>query len=109
MKLRIYLSSLGVAVAIPVLALAHGNEEHLRGVLKSKDASSLVITTSAGEARVDTDANTRFEAAGKPASAEDAHVGQRVVVHASKHDGALRATRVQLGVMEAGGPKGQKP
>jgi hypothetical protein len=98
-----------IAIALPLVVLAHGKEEHIRGVLKSKDVSALVVTTSTGEARVEADANTRFEAAGKPATADDAHPGQRVVVHASKHDGTLRATRVQLGAMESEPQKGQKP
>lgn len=107
MKLRVLLFS--IAIALPLVVLAHGKEEHLRGVLKSKDGSTFVVTTSTGEARIEVDANTHFETAGKPATADDAHTGQRVVVHASKHDGTLRASRVQLGAMEPDAQKGQKP
>ena len=107
MKLRNLL--LSAALTFPLLALAHGSEEHLKGVLKSKDGSTLIVSTSAGEARVETDATTRFEAEGKPATADSARLGQRVVIHGSKHDGTLRATRVQLGAMEPDAPKGQKP
>ena len=107
MNLRVCL--LFAALALPALTLAHGNEEHVRGVVKSKDGSLLVVTTSTGEARVETDANTRFDEGGKPATANDARVGQRVVIHASRHDGALRATRVQLGSMETDAGKGQEP
>ena len=107
MKLHRWL--LSAALAFPLLARGHGNEEHLRGVLKSKDGSTMVINTSTGESRVEVDANTRFEAAGKPATADDAHTGQRVVVHAAKHHGTLRASRVQLGAMDTDASKGQKP
>ena len=107
MKPRVLLFS--IAIGLPLVSLAHGKEEHIRGVLKSKDGSALVVTTSMGESRLEMDANTRFEAAGKPATADDAHTGQRVVIHASKHDGTLRATRVQLGAMDTDASKGQKP
>ena len=80
-------------------ALAHGADGvHLMGVVKTVDAASLSIETKDGKpATVRLDEETRFEQGGSTATASELQPGERVVVHAKKEAGGLRAQLVKFG------------
>lgn len=75
------LSVIALVLAMSAGALAHGGNDHVRGVVTS--VSSELITVQLADKTTKTlriDAKTEFEAAGKPAHLNVIKVGDRVVI-----------------------------
>lgn len=91
--------------AVPSLVRAHGGMEHVMGTVKSIEASSITVeSTKKKDIVVVTNDKTRYEQSGKPATAKELTVGERVVVHAKKSEAALLAEIVKWG-QPASSPK----
>jgi hypothetical protein len=83
---------------LPILALAHGGEEHVTGtVAKIADASVTVKTTAGKSVDVGFDAKTTYSRAAKPVTRADIKMGDRVVIHAVEVNEKLVAHTVELG------------
>jgi hypothetical protein len=79
---------------------AHGDYEHIRGVVTRLDASSMSVETSAKTAKTLTlGGKTTFQKSGKPATLADLKVGDRVLVEV--HKGTLQADIVRFGLPAA--------
>ena len=87
-------------------ALAHGNEEHVMGVVtKISDDSITVETTAKGRGEKTTTtvvivADTKFTKNDSPATLKDLKVGDRVVIHAAKKGDQLEAHMVRIGALK---------
>jgi hypothetical protein len=88
-----------LSVLVATAAFAHGADGvHLLGVVTAVDAASLSIETKDGEpVSVRLDEKTQFERSGSRATASDLRPGERVVVHAKKEAGGLKAQLVKFG------------
>ncbi len=95
-----------IALAItPMIALAHGGLEHVRGtVAKISDQSVTVTTTTGKTVEVLLDAQTTYARAEKPIQKGDLKVGDRVVIHAAEKGETLTAHTVEVGVSSAKKP-----
>ena len=80
-------------------AMAHGADGvHLMGVVKGIETKSLSLETKDKKAvTVHLDEKTLYEKGGSPATAQELQPGERVVVHAKKESGGLRAELVKFG------------
>ena len=91
----------GFLAALVLLAPAYAHEgmEHVPGMAKAVDDKTITVETAGKkEVVVAFDDKTTFEKGGKPATAKDLAVGEKVVVHAKKGpDGALKAAIVKFG------------
>ena len=87
-----------VTLSLYALAvLAHGGEEHLKGVIIKIDGTSLTLKVEKGETIVVlTDAKTEFKRGDAPASLKDVAVGDKAVIHATEHDEKYHAKVVKL-------------
>jgi len=86
-------------------AIAHGGMEHVLGTITAVTDHTLSVKTTAGpEVQVEFDPETHFLKGETPATAKDVHVGDRVVIHAHKHDNGLHAAEVKIGVKAAAKP-----
>ncbi len=84
---------------LPVLAIAHGGLEHVRGVVAKVSDQSVTVTTAAGKTvEVLLDAQTTYARADKPIQKSDLKVGDRVVIHAAEKGTTLTAHTVEVGV-----------
>jgi Rad3-related DNA helicase len=87
-------------VMVSAVLSAHGDYDHIRGVVTRLDASSMSVETSAKTARTVTlGGKTTFEKSGKPATLADLKVGDRVLVEV--HKGTLQAGIVRFGLPAA--------
>lgn len=69
---------------IPISSLAHGGLPHVTGVVASVSATTIVVTTSAGDKSVPVTSHTLYYKGADqkhPAAAADVKAGLRVVVH----------------------------
>ena len=77
---------------------AHGGQEHLVGVVKAVDASTMTVETKEKTVtKVLIDNSTKFEKSGSEATLKDLTVGERVVIHAVKKGADLVAMVVKFG------------
>jgi Rad3-related DNA helicase len=84
-------------VMVSAVLSAHGDYEHIRGVVTKLDASSMSVETSGKTAKTVTlGGKTTFEKSGKPATLADLKVGDRVIVDV--HKGTLQAGIVRIGL-----------
>src|SRR5713101_2318258 len=98
-----------LALALSVIAFAHGNEKHVMGTVASiSDNSITVETTSKKTATVTVSATTKFQKSGLPAALKDLRVGDKVVIHATGPDEKLVATEVRFGTMTKDNMSGMK-
>lgn len=89
---------LTLAVLLTATAFAHEGGKHFRGSLKSVDATSLTILTTAKETvTLKLLPTTKFVRSGQPATVQDLKAGERVVVHAKQNGTAWEAEQVQFG------------
>ena len=87
------------AFLLTSLAAAHGGMDHVLGTVTAITADTLSVKTTAGPVvQVELDAETHFLKGDTPATAQDIHVGDRVVIHAHKHENSLHAAEVRIGV-----------
>jgi len=86
-------------ILTPVIALAHGGLEHVRGTIAKVSDQSVTVTTSAGKTvEVLLDAQTTYARADQPIQKADLKVGDRVVIHAAEKGTTLTAHTVEVGV-----------
>jgi hypothetical protein len=86
------------------LVLAHGGNEHVRGVVTKISAQSITVQTTPKETRtLVVSQQTTFKQAGKAAHLADLKVGDRVVVDVpeKKNDALL----IQFGAASPAAPK----
>jgi hypothetical protein len=88
---------LGMLLLATTLIWAHGGEKHVMGTVKSTAADSIAVITPKGTVTVQINAQTKFLRDGKPSSAADLKVGDRVVIHAKEDHEKLTATEVKSG------------
>jgi hypothetical protein len=94
-----------LSLLLTTAALAHGGMEHVLGTVSAVSDHSITLKTTSGETReVGVDGSTKFMRGQTSVSLSDVHVGDRVVIHATKHDEKLQASEVQLGAA-----KGKQP
>jgi Domain of unknown function (DUF5666) len=88
-----------IALAItPMIAVAHGGLEHVRGTVAKVSDQSVTVTTTAGKTvEVLLDAQTTYARADKPIQKSDLKVGDRVVIHAAEKGTTLTAHTVEVG------------
>ncbi len=100
---RVLLVALAIVPAItPMIAIAHGGLEHVRGtVAKVSDQSVTVTTTTGKTVEVLLDAQTTYARGDKPIQKADLKVGDRVVIHAAEKGTTLTAHTVEVGISTA--------
>jgi Domain of unknown function (DUF5666) len=92
-------------ILAPVIALAHGGLEHVRGTIAKVSDGSVTVTTAAGKTvEVLLDAQTTYARAEKPIQKTDLKVGDRVVIHAAEKGTTLTAHTVEVGVSSSKKP-----
>jgi Domain of unknown function (DUF5666) len=84
-----------------VVALAHGNEQHVMGTVTAISGNSITVHTT-GKTPKDVTvlvvASTQFMKSGAAASLQDLKVGDRIVIHAKPNaDKKLEASMVDFG------------
>ena len=82
-----------LALAIP--ASAHQGGHDVRGVVSAVSAQQLTVKTGKGSESFVLTPQTEFVKDGAPASAQDVHESDRVVVHARKKGGRMEAIKVE--------------
>jgi hypothetical protein len=101
------LVALGVSLALPGVAAAHGNAVHARGTVKEIAPDHVVVAASGGDRSIALGPGTRILRGTRTVPVEDVHPGERVVVHAEREGDGLRATELRL-APAAGASGGQK-
>ena len=98
-----------LALALSVIAFAHGNEKHVMGTVTSiSDNSITVETTSKKTVTVTLTTATKFQKSGSPAALKDLKVGDKVVIHATGSENKLVASEVRFGTMSKDNMPGMK-
>ena len=98
-------------------AFAHGNEQHVIGIVSKVTESSITVTTTDGKnVEVTLTPQTTFIKQEKTITGKEIKEGDRVVIHAKKNGEKLEATTVQIGSkstdqmnMHGGAGKSQQP
>jgi Domain of unknown function (DUF5666) len=80
------------------MALAHGGEDHVLGVISKVEGNKVTVHTKAGkDVQVTLDKDTVITQGDAAAKAEDLKPGERVAIHAKKgSDGTLVAHSVKF-------------
>ena len=99
-----HLTIIAVALALGLTsvapAFAHGNNDHVRGVVTQVSAQSITVQLADKTAKTLTiNAKTTFGRAGKPAAMTDVKVGDRVVIDVPKNSN--EALEIQIGAAKA--------
>jgi hypothetical protein len=85
-------------VLLPILATAHGGEEHVTGTVAKVSETSVTVKTTAGKTvEVAFDAKTTYTRAKQPIEKSEIKVGDRIVIHAMEMNKKLVAHTVELG------------
>lgn len=85
-------------VLFPVLAVAHGGEEHVMGTVAKIEKDSITVKTTANKVvTVVVNEKTQFLRGDTPASLSQLKQGDRVVIHARKDKDRLIAHTVKFG------------
>jgi len=104
-KLRIHAAILAITslALLPTLAIAHGGEEHVTGVVTKISDTSVTVKTTAGKTvEVGFDAKmTTYERAKQPIQKTDIKVGDKIVIHAMEVNEKLVAHTVEIGTAPA--------
>ncbi|MGH9367132.1 MAG: hypothetical protein ACRD3M_05600 [Thermoanaerobaculia bacterium] len=81
-------------ILLPAVLLAHGGGTHVKGTVAAADSSRIEVKTEEGQTvSIPVNNSTKYFRGKEAATAADASVGSRVVVHRAK-DGT--ATEVRL-------------
>lgn len=92
-RLGISIAVLGIVGAV---AFAHGDNEHVRGVVTAISAKSLTIQLQDNKTKTLTlTAKSTFEKSGEPAQVKDLKIGERVVIDVPK--GTTEARIIRFG------------
>ena len=95
---RMAILAIALLTFLPVLAMAHGGEEHVTGtVVKVSDTSVTVKTTAGKVVEVGFDAKTTFARAKQPIQKTEIKAGDRIVIHAAEVNQKLVAHTVEIG------------
>lgn len=87
---------------VSLAAFAHGGLEHLKGtVTQVGDATITLAVDKGGPVTVHFDATTEFKRGSAAVTTQEVRTGEKVVVHAAKHDGHLLAKLVKLAPLPA--------
>lgn len=98
-----------LSLVMATAAFAHGDMEHILGTVAAVSDDSITVKLSSGESReVAVDGSTKFLRGGVAVALSDVHVGDRIVVHASKQGDKVLAAQVQLGPAKPGAKAQQK-
>ena len=88
---------LGMAMA----AFAHGDMVHIMGTVTGTTDHSITVKTTSGDTQtVEVAKETKITKGDAAVSMTDVHVGDRVAIHAAKHDDKLRAEAIKIGTSE---------
>ena len=80
------LSVIALVLAIGAGALAHGGNDHVRGVVTAVSAQSVTVQLADKSTKtLSINAKTEFDNAGKPGHLADVKVGDRVVIDVPEH------------------------
>jgi hypothetical protein len=96
------LATLSLAL-LPMIATAHGGEEHVTGTVTKISDTSVTVKTTAGKiVEVGFDEKmTTYARAKQPIQKTDIKVGDRIVIHAMEVNEKLVAHSVELGAAKA--------
>src|SRR3954468_16429394 len=91
---------LALLLASGAPVFAHGNNDHVRGIVTQVSAQSITVQQADKTTKTLTvSAKTTFERAGKTVAAADVKVGDRVVIDVPKN--SSEAHEVQIGAAKA--------
>jgi hypothetical protein len=99
-RLKVHIAILAIVSLgfSPIIATAHGGEEHVIGtVVKISDTSVSVKTTAGKTVEVTFEAKTTYARAKQPIQKTDIKVGDRIVIHAMEMNKKLVAHTVEIG------------
>ena len=106
LSLTVILAGLGIAA---INAEAHEGMEHITGTVVSASDNALSVKTTKGTTvEVRLDSKTVYVQGKQPATLSDIKAGTRVVVHATKTNGALVAREVSIGINNPATPPAKK-
>jgi hypothetical protein len=98
LKNRFAILAIMVIALIPVMASAHGGEEHVTGTVTNVADNSLTVKTTAGKTEhVSLDAKTICTRGDQSIRKTALKVGDRVVIHAAEVNEKLVAHTVEVG------------
>src|SRR6266853_1588761 len=103
-KLKIQVAILAIVslALLPIIARAHGGEEHVTGtVTKISDTSITVKTTAGKTVEVGFDGKTTYARSKQPIQKTDIKVGDRIVIHAAEVNEKLVAHTIEIGTATA--------
>lgn len=96
--MRRFTAVVASALLMTTLATAHAGMEHIVGTVSAVSDHSITVKTTAGESKeAGVDSSTKIVRGDATVALSDVMVGDRIVVHAQKHDGKLQAAEVELG------------
>jgi hypothetical protein len=102
LKSRLAVLAILVAALMPVIASAHGGEEHVVGTVTTVSDSAVTVKTKAGKTEhVGLDAKTICTRGEQSIQRTDIKVGDRVVIHATEVNEKLVAHTVEIGAAAA--------
>ena len=99
-KLKTHIAILAIVslALLPMIATAHGGEEHVTGTVTKISDNSVTVKTTAGKTvEVGFDPKTTFARAKQPIQKTDIKVGDRIVIHAMEMNEKLVAHTVEIG------------
>lgn len=87
---------------LAALGFAHGNEQHVIGVVSAVTQDSIIVETlNKQKVTVRIGPDTRFEKGSEAAALKDVKTGDRVAIHAAKQGDRLQAHTVRIGTTPA--------
>ena len=100
--------AVGSAVLLlAVLAMAHGNEQHVMGTIIAISGDSITVQTMDKQSKVVyLNDKTKVTKSGSAASRNDLKVGDRVVIHAGKEGDKLMAHTIAFGASQSAASHG---
>src|ERR1700722_3185865 len=95
-KIQVAILAILYAALLPGIAMAHGGEEHVIGVVSKITETSITVRTTAGKlVEVGFDAKTTYSRAKQTIHKTDIKVGDRIVIHAVEVEKKLVAHTVE--------------
>ncbi len=92
--------ALTCTLLLSTFAAAHGGMDHVMGTVSELTTHSISVKATDGTVKVvEFDQDTKFLKGDASVTIKDVHVGDRVVIHAHKHDNDLHAAEVKIGTM----------
>ena len=97
-RITSFLAAAVFLISSPVFA--HGNMDHVMGTVSELTTHSISVKATNGTVKVvEFDQDTKFLKGDASVTIKDVHIGDRVVIHAHKHDNDLHAAEVRIGAM----------